>query len=104
MPCRSRVHSPMTTSVPACAVCIPNLALTSGCSMTDWHTDKLTGTPIVIVEHRQDRPNQPAKSCPFCPGGLEAPEPYDVRWFANRWPSLPDGRSEVILYAPDHFE
>ncbi|MDP8976959.1 MAG: galactose-1-phosphate uridylyltransferase [Actinomycetota bacterium] len=51
---------------------------------------------------RQSRPNLPAGECPFCPGGIEAPEPYDVRWFANRWPSLPDGRAEVVLYTPDH--
>jgi UDPglucose--hexose-1-phosphate uridylyltransferase len=25
-----------------------------------------------------------------------------VHWFANRWPSLPDERSEVVLYSPDH--
>jgi UDPglucose--hexose-1-phosphate uridylyltransferase len=25
-----------------------------------------------------------------------------VRWFANRWPPLPDGRAEILLYSPDH--
>ncbi len=25
-----------------------------------------------------------------------------MRWFANRWPSLPDDRAEVVLYSPDH--
>jgi len=64
--------------------------------------DPLTGVPVVVTSARQGRPNLPAESCPFCPGGLEAPEPYDVRWFANRWPSLPDGRAEVVLYTPDH--
>jgi UDPglucose--hexose-1-phosphate uridylyltransferase len=54
------------------------------------------------VAGRQARPNLPDDGCPFCPGGLEAPEPYDVRWFANRWPALPGGRSEIVLYAPDH--
>jgi UDPglucose--hexose-1-phosphate uridylyltransferase len=44
----------------------------------------------------------PSTTCPFCPGGLEAPEPYDVRWFTNRWPAMPDGRCEVILYTPVH--
>ena len=29
-------------------------------------------------------------------------EQYDVRWFPNRWPAMPDGRCEVILYTPDH--
>ena len=47
-------------------------------------------------------PTFPRGQCPFCPGGLEAPGPYDVRHFANRWPALPDGRHEVILHSPDH--
>ena len=25
-----------------------------------------------------------------------------MRWFPNRWPAMPDGRCEVILYTPDH--
>ena len=53
--------------------------------------DALTGTWVNIVGHRQDRPNLPAAGCPFCVGGLEAPEPYDVRWFANRWPAFAPG-------------
>jgi UDPglucose--hexose-1-phosphate uridylyltransferase len=40
--------------------------------------------------------------CPFCPGGLEAPEPYEVRWIPNRWPAMPDERCEVILYSSRH--
>ena len=47
--------------------------------------DPLTGAPVVIVASRQERPNLPA-GCPVCPGDLEAEEPYDVRWFPNRWP------------------
>ena len=34
--------------------------------------------------------------------GLEAPRPYDVRWFPNRWPALPGGVCEVVLYTADH--
>ena len=64
--------------------------------------DPLTGVAVVVASGRQNRPNLPTGSCPFCPGGLEAPEPYEVRWFTNRWPSLGDGRAEVVLYAPDH--
>ncbi len=64
--------------------------------------DPLTRRPTVIVGSRQGRPNLPAAGCPFCPGGLEAPEPYDVRWFPNRWPAMPDGRCEMVLYTPDH--
>lgn len=64
--------------------------------------DPLTGERTVIVGGRQARPNLPADDCPFCPGGLEAPDGYRVRWFPNRFPPLPNGRAEVVLYAPDH--
>ncbi len=56
---------------------------------------------VVVAGDRQGRPNRPA-GCPFCPGGLEAPDLYDVRWFPNRWPPLPAGRAEVLLFSPDH--
>ncbi|HEY3182448.1 MAG TPA: hypothetical protein VGJ77_06420 [Gaiellaceae bacterium] len=68
----------------------------------DLRVDPRTGERTYIVGSRQDRPNLPAAGCPFCPGGLEAPETYDVRWFENRWPSMPDGRCEVVLYTPQH--
>jgi UDPglucose--hexose-1-phosphate uridylyltransferase len=61
-----------------------------------------TGFPTYVVGARQARPNLPEDGCPFCPGGLEAPEPYEVRWFPNRWPAMPDGRCEVVLYTPRH--
>jgi UDPglucose--hexose-1-phosphate uridylyltransferase len=65
--------------------------------------DPLGKAIVVVARGRQDRPNLPsADSCPFCPGGLEAPEPYDVRWFKNRWPPLPDDRCEVVLFSPEH--
>ncbi|MBO0770569.1 MAG: hypothetical protein J2P35_03830 [Actinobacteria bacterium] len=67
----------------------------------DLRIDALTGTHVVVTPWRQRRPNLP-DGCPFCPGGLEAPEPYEVRHFLNRWPALPGGRHEVILHSPDH--
>jgi UDPglucose--hexose-1-phosphate uridylyltransferase len=74
--------------------------------MTDEHLsvreDVHAGARVFIVGSRQVRPNLPTRECPFCPGGLEAPEPYDVRWFPNRWPAMPDDRCEVILYTPEH--
>ncbi|MBU3688744.1 MAG: galactose-1-phosphate uridylyltransferase [Acidimicrobiales bacterium mtb01] len=74
--------------------------------MGDVRTDPFLGTVVHVVGHRQTRPNLPTNTdvagCPFCPGGLEAPEPYDVRWFPNRWPAMPDDRCEVVLYSPDH--
>jgi UDPglucose--hexose-1-phosphate uridylyltransferase len=70
--------------------------------MSDQRSDELTGSVVVVVGGRQQRPHRPSMACPFCVGGLEAPEPYDVKSFVNRWPSFPDGRSEVVLYTPDH--
>jgi len=84
--------------------------------------DDLTREWVSIVGHRQDRPNLPATGCPFCVGGIEAPEPYEVLAFENRWPAftagepvdtahaeqtgasrLPGrGASEVVLYSPHH--
>lgn len=69
---------------------------------SDLRTDELTGVRTFVVDSRQDRPNLPAAGCPFCPGGLEAPQPFDVRWFVNRWPAMPDDRCEVVLYTPQH--
>ncbi len=86
--------------------------------------DPLTREWVNIVESRQDRPNLPATGCPFCVGGLEAPEPYDVRWFPNRWPAYSGadradlaaaaaagittvpaaGSCEVVLFSPEHDE
>src|SRR5205085_4483869 len=68
----------------------------------DLRADVHTGARTYVVGSRQVRPNLPEAGCPFCPGGLEAPEPYDVRWFPNRWPAMPDGRCEMILYTPQH--
>jgi UDPglucose--hexose-1-phosphate uridylyltransferase len=44
----------------------------------------------------------PSLECPFCVGGLESPEPYDVKSFPNRWPALETGACEVVLYTPQH--
>ncbi len=70
--------------------------------MAGYRIDPLTGDTVAVVSSRQQRPNQPEADCPFCPGGLEAPEPYQVRAFPNRWPSLPGRTCEVVLYTPDH--
>jgi UDPglucose--hexose-1-phosphate uridylyltransferase len=68
----------------------------------DTRRDPYLGTIVHVVGTRQARPNLPSTGCPFCPGGLEAPEPYDVRWFRNRWPAMPGDRCEVVLYTSQH--
>lgn len=84
--------------------------------------DRLTGEWVSIVGNRQARPNLPSTGCPFCVGGLEAPDPYDVKAFVNRWPAYEPGgpidldaaraagldavgavgAAEVVLYSPKH--
>lgn len=88
----------------------------------EFRFDTLTRDWASIVGHRQARPNLPAEGCPFCVGGLEAPDPYVVFAFENRWPAyapgeligieeaerngvtrLPGrGACEMVLYTPDH--
>jgi UDPglucose--hexose-1-phosphate uridylyltransferase len=87
----------------------------------EFRFDALTREWVAITGSRQSRPNLPA-GCPFCIGGLEAPEPYDVKVFPNRWPPLQPGdrltaflapgkavrahpargAAEIVLYSPDH--
>ena len=89
---------------------------------SELRLDALTGEWVNIVGHRQGRPNLPEGSCPFCVGGLEAPDAYDVRWFENRWPAYAPGAPldlnrataegatrvpavgacEVVLFSPRH--
>ncbi|MFN8018335.1 MAG: hypothetical protein U0P45_09450 [Acidimicrobiales bacterium] len=64
--------------------------------------DPLTGVQVQVTGSRQKRPNRPTSGCPFCVGGVEAPDPYEVKAFTNRWPSFPDDRCEVVLFSPDH--
>jgi UDPglucose--hexose-1-phosphate uridylyltransferase len=84
--------------------------------VSEFRRDALTNEWVLIVGQRQDRPNLPNDGCPFCVGGLEAPDAYDVRAFENRWPAMapgvpPDlsgdaapvvGAAEVVLYTPVH--
>jgi len=70
--------------------------------MSELRRDPTIGTVVHVVGTRQERPNLPPSGCPFCVGGLEAPEPYEVRWFTNRWPAMEGHRCEVVLYTPEH--
>jgi UDPglucose--hexose-1-phosphate uridylyltransferase len=64
--------------------------------------DPHLGTRVHVDGSRLHRPQRPVTDCPFCVGGLEAPEPYSVRCFPNRWPALGEGNNEVVLFSPDH--
>jgi UDPglucose--hexose-1-phosphate uridylyltransferase len=76
--------------------------LTAVAGHTDQRIDPYLGTVVHVVGTRQARPNLPSTGCPFCVGGLEAPEPYEVHWFPNRWPAMSGERCEVVLYTPVH--
>jgi UDPglucose--hexose-1-phosphate uridylyltransferase len=71
-------------------------------AVNELRHDPTLGTAVHVVGTRQQRPNLPSTGCPFCVGGREAPEWYDVRWFTNRWPAMDGDRCEVVLYTPDH--
>ena len=47
--------------------------------MAELRRDPYLDTPVHVVPSRQARPNLPSVGCPFCVGGLEAPEPYTVK-------------------------
>lgn len=70
--------------------------------MAEMRIDPVSGTVVHVVGMRQARPNLPTDGCPFCVGGIEAPSPYDVRWFPNRWPAMDGDRCEVVLYTSEH--
>ena len=55
-----------------------NRSRTLAAETGETRIDPLTGDLVYIVAERQDRPNLPPSGCPFCPGGLEAPDDYDV--------------------------
>ncbi|MGA1261946.1 MAG: galactose-1-phosphate uridylyltransferase, partial [Ilumatobacteraceae bacterium] len=69
---------------------------------SDVRVDPWLGTMVHVVASRQNRPNLPSAGCPFCVGGLEAPEPYTVKSISNRWPPMPSERCEVVMYTSDH--
>jgi UDPglucose--hexose-1-phosphate uridylyltransferase len=89
-------------------------------TVSELRYDDLAGEWVAIAGSRQNRPNLPGTDCPFCVGGLEAPEAYAVAAFDNRWPMFVPGdpveldppvghapargASEVLLYSPDHDE
>jgi UDPglucose--hexose-1-phosphate uridylyltransferase len=84
--------------------------------------DAFTGAWVGIAPARNARPldsvEAAAVPCPFCPGGLEVPFPYEAAVFDNRFPSFRQapppppalagpagpalGRCEVVLYTDRH--
>ena len=71
----------------------------------EFRFDPMTHKWVSIVGHRQARPNVPTGTanvgCPFCVGGLEAPAPYDVMWFTNRWPAFDPGEPAELAAPTD---
>lgn len=54
---------------------------------SEFRRDPYSGEWVTIAGSRQARPALP-DSCPFCVGGIEAPEAYSVKSFTNRWPVM----------------
>src|SRR4026208_1438547 len=81
---------------------VPGSEAEAGTKPAGQRMDPCLGTVVHVVGDRQARPNLPSPGCPFCVGGLEAPDPYEVHRFPNRWPAMQGNRCEVVLYTPDH--
>lgn len=64
--------------------------------MTEFRRDPHSGEWVTIAGARQKRPALPDE-CPFCIGGLEAPESYSVKAFENRWPVMTPVRHKPDL-------
>ena len=71
---------------------------------SELRRDQLTGSWVGIAGARQGRPNRPTEECPFCVGGLEAPEAYEVRagevgsgTLTN--PVVPEAAAEALRHA-----
>ncbi len=66
-----------------------------------FRQDPFSGEWVIVAGERQHRPALP-EECPFCTGGLEAPEPYTVKAFTNRWPVM--SGPEVLGLGPGERE
>lgn len=69
--------------------------------MNEFRRDPHSGEWVIIASSRQERPALP-DVCPFCVGGLEAPQPYSVKAFENRWPvmqPIDSGSTESLVSA-----
>jgi galactose-1-phosphate uridylyltransferase len=60
----------------------------------------LEGTWVGVAGSRQGRPNRPVEHCPFCVGGLEAPELYEVKADAGATIPHPHGRIDAFPLVP----
>jgi UDPglucose--hexose-1-phosphate uridylyltransferase len=89
--------------------------------MTELRWNPTAGEWVSTASERQDRPQMPTEGCPFCPGSGRVPDRYDVHIYPNDFPAFaipaPEpavegdafyrvarsyGRSDVVLYHPDH--
>jgi len=71
----------------------------------------ITGEPVIFAPERASRPNafaHQSDACPFCPGHEDetppeiarAGDPWRIRVFPNKYPTMP--RHEVIVESPRH--
>lgn len=89
--------------------------------MSELRYNPLLNTWVIHSAARQNRPNLPKDSCPFCPGSGQVPDEYEVLVYNNDYPVLSEnpevaanyihplykskeayGKAEVILYSSNH--
>ena len=70
----------------------------------DCRVDPLSKAMVVVASRRQNRPNLPSADCPFCPGGLEAPEDYDGAVVQEPMATAAHDRCEIVLFSADHSQ
>ncbi len=89
--------------------------------MAELRWNPLLKTWVMVASHRQNRPNLPKDTCPFCPGSGKVPDQFDVISINNDFPVMmphppePDpvatefyptmpsyGKCEVVLYCSQH--
>ena len=66
-----------------------------------------TGERVLISPHRLSRPWQPEGFCPFCPGGPETGQGWEVLLLPNRYPvvtrSPPTPTREELFQAEEAY-
>jgi UDPglucose--hexose-1-phosphate uridylyltransferase len=91
--------------------------------MSELRWNPLLRTWTMVATNRQNRPNLPTHTCPFCPGSDKVPDNYEVFVYPNDFPVLSTpadivtdelqatspyknakahGQCKVVLYSPKH--
>jgi UDPglucose--hexose-1-phosphate uridylyltransferase len=83
---------------------------------SEFRFNPIIGEWVLFAPHRQERPFQSSRRCPFCKGSDEVPNEFFCLYLPNKYPSLDlafedttfdsnkpgKGICEVIVYTPNH--